>query len=231
MKYCILIFLLVSLLWACSTDELDTYNSGRYVYFSEGIAGDSIRESFFFYPGETTHEVKFELSFSGIPTQEDMVYQIGIDERYTTAVKGTDFDFDENQTWKAGARKDTMVLTLKKSNNLDDKMLRVVLKVVANDNFGVGYVANSRSQRVSFTSMAISPAWWTTRIVEYYLGEYTDTKYAKFIEVTGISDMTDMTATELRYYSLKLKYHLIAMKDAGTPVMDDDGEMRVPVEG
>ena len=53
----------------------------------------------------------------------------------------------------------------------------------------------------------------------------------QFIEVTGISDMSDLGPTELRYYSLRLKYHLVEMKNAGTPVMDGDVEMTVPIVG
>lgn len=231
MRYIVFILVFVSFLGACSEDKFTTYDSDRFVYFTKGITADSITESFFFYPGEDTHEINLELAFAGMPVEENMAYRVDVDESLSTAVKGTDFDYEPDQTWEAGKEKDTLVIKLIKTAKLANQMVRVVLKLTPTKDFSLGPVNNTRSQRLSFTSKAIAPSWWTSDIVKYYLGEYSDAKYAKFIEVTGISDMSDMGPTELRYYALKLKYHLVEMKNAGTPVMDGDVEMAVPIVG
>lgn len=231
MRYIIFIPLLVTFLWACSEDKFTTYDSDRFVYFTKGITADSITESFFFYPGEDTHEIKLELAFAGMPVGENMTYRVDIDESLTTAVKGSDFDYEPDQTWEAGKERDTLVVKLMKTAKLENEMVRVVLKLTPTRDFALGPAGNARSQRMIFTSKAIAPAWWTADIVRYYLGEYSDAKYAKFIEAAGISDMSNMGPTELRYYSLRLKYHLLEMKNAGKTVMDGDVEMTVPIVG
>ena len=231
MKYLILILAMVAIFGACSEDKFTTYDSERYVYFTKGITADSITESFFFYPNQNTHDIALELAFSGMPVLENMTYRVEVDEELTTAIKGTDFDFDPDQTWESGKERDTLVVKLLKTAKLENQMIRVVLKIVSTTDFAVGPTLKIRSQRIVFTSQAIAPTWWNQDITEYYLGTYSDAKYAKFIEVTGESDMTGQGPTGLRYYALKLKYHLIDMKNAGTPVMDGNIEMTVPIVG
>ena len=213
MRYIIIILVTMCVFTACSEDKFTTYDSTRYLYFAKGITADSITESFFFYPDEA------------------MTYRVDVDESLTTAVKGTDFDFESERTWPVGKERDTLVLKLIKTPKLDNQMFRVVLKVTPTTNFEVGPTKNARSQRVIFTSKAIAPAWWDAHITQYYLGDYSDAKYAEFIEATGISDMTNFGPTELRYYALKLKYHLLELKNGGNPVMDGDVEMSVPIVG
>ena len=127
-----------------------------------------------------------------------MTYRIEVDESLTTAVKGTDFDFESERIWQAGEERDTLVLKLIKTAKLDNQMLRVVLKVSPTTDFEIGPTKNARSQRIAFTSKAIAPAWWDAHIARYYLGDYSDAKYAEFIEATGISNMTNFGPTELR---------------------------------
>ena len=231
MRYIIIILVTMCVFTACSEDKFTTYDSTRYLYFAKGITADSITESFFSYPDETTHDIRLELLFAGDPVTEAMTYRVDVDESLTTAVKGTDFDFESERTWPVGKERDTLVLKLIKTPKLDNQMFRVVLKVTPTTNFEVGPTKNARSQRVIFTSKAIAPAWWDAHITQYYLGDYSDAKYAEFIEATGISDMTNFGPTELRYYALKLKYHLLELKNGGNPVMDGDVEMSVPIVG
>ena len=222
MRYIIIILVTMCVFTACSEDKFTTYDSTRYLYFAKGITADSITESFFFYPDETTHDIRLELLFAGDPVTEAMTYRVDVDEGLSPAVKGTDFDFESERTWPVGKERETLALKLIKTPKLDNQMFRVVLKITPTD---------GRSQRVIFTSKAIAPAWWDAHITQYYLGDYSDAKYAEFIEATGISDMTNFGPTELRYYALKLKYHLLELKNGGNPVMDGDVEMSVPIVG
>ena len=130
MRYIIIILVAICVFAACSEDKFTTYDSTRYLYFAKGITADSITESFFFYPDETTHDIRLELLFAGDPVTENMTYRIEVDESLTTAVKGTDFDFESERTWQAGEERDTLVLKLIKTAKLDNQMFRVVLKVI-----------------------------------------------------------------------------------------------------
>ena len=167
MRYIIIILVTLCVFAACSEDKFTTYDSTRYLYFAKGITTDSITESFFFYPDETTHDIRLELLFAGDPVTEAMAYRIDVDESLTTAVKGTDFDFESERTWPVGKERDTLVLKLIKTPKLDNQMFRVVLKVTPTTDFEVGPTKNARSQRVIFTSKAIAPAWWDAHITQY----------------------------------------------------------------
>lgn len=228
MKYSLIIVLLTVLWTACSTDELDTYNADRYIFFHEKYTEDSINTSFFFYPGESTLTYPIELSFAGRPIEEDMDYEISIDPE--TTASASDYTFDAKRVWKAFHHCDTIKVTLNKTASLDSKTVRLVLRVKTNDNFQVGPVSN-QIYRVIFTSMAVQPSWWNAQVAKEYLGVYSAAKYHELIVATGVSDLEGKNAQEMRYYSLKLKYHLQKLKDAGTPVMDGDQEMSVPVKG
>ena len=46
--------------------------------------------------------------------------------------------------------------------------------------------------------MLSQPDWWDDTITSRFLGEYSDAKYARFIESSGITDITGYTSTELR---------------------------------
>ena len=87
MRYIIIIFVTTCVFAACSEDKFTTYDSTRYLYFAKGITADSITESFFFYPDETTHDIRLELLFAGGPVTENMTYRIEVDESLTTAVE------------------------------------------------------------------------------------------------------------------------------------------------
>ena len=81
---------------------------------------------------------------------------------------------------------------------------------------------------VRITNMITKPEWWTSTVTSYFLGTYSDAKYRKFIEVTGVADFDSSNPGLLREYTNTFKRHLIKMKEAGTPVLEDDGsEMSV----
>lgn len=233
MKPIIWIYILfLAVIYSCSTDEIDRYEGeARYLFFSEGIIADSISTSFFFYPTEDIIEIPLELCFAGGKITKDLRFKLEADPRYTTAKQGIDFTLENDYIWKANREKDTIYVKLHKTENLSSQMLRLVLNIAENENFRPGPAGQAKSRMIVFTSQAIRPAWWNQQIIDYYLGEYSDDKYALFIEKAGISDMSEMNATQKRYYSLKLKYYLIEMKDKNTPVMDGDIEMTVPVIG
>ncbi len=67
------------------------------------------------------------------------------------------------------------------------------------------------------------PAWWIGNVETLYLGKYTEKKFRTFMAVTGVGDITPYTDFEKRDLYLQFKHYLIAMKDAGTPVLEDDG--------
>src|SRR5690606_18110983 len=76
---------------------------------------------------------------------------------------------------------------------------------------------------IKFSDKVAKPVWWDANMDRLYLGIYSETKYRKFMEVTGVGDITTYSDSERRIIMLKFKYYLIEMKDKGTPVLLDDG--------
>lgn len=214
-------------LWACSTDEIEFYEAGRYLYFTE--APDSISESFFFYPGKEVLDVMLVVRYAGKELEESLAYQLAVDDALTTARKDVDYELLFDRTMKKGQEYDTVHITLKKTDELEHKKILLALKLMANENFKLGPRDSVRCPNIIFTSQSIKPVWWDTKIESSFLGTYSEDKYELFIIITGISDMSEMTANEKRIYSLRLKNYLIDQKNAGHPVMDGNVEMSVPV--
>ena len=67
------------------------------------------------------------------------------------------------------------------------------------------------------------PPWWDYKIVEVYLGEWSQKKMETlYIATDGINSFENLRATERRYYALQLKQYIekngITEED-GTPMM------------
>lgn len=228
MKYIVVLWLLIIGLGSCSTDEIEYYDAERYLYFTE-VSVDSIKESFFFYPGEETIGVDLLVRYAGKPIEEDMTYRLEVDENLTTAQAETDYEVALEQVMPKGQMIDTLHVILRKTAALEMKNLQLALRIVANENFQVGPLDSIQSPRIIFTSQAVRPTWWDQDVIDYFLGAYSEVKYQLFIQITGISDMSQLTTAEKRIYSIRLKNYLIEQRNAGTPVMDGNVEMSVPV--
>lgn len=62
------------------------------------------------------------------------------------------------------------------------------------------------------SSKAIAPAWWDAHIARYYLGDYSDAKYAEFIEATGISDMTNFGSYRIKVLRFEVEIPLAGIE-------------------
>ena len=124
----------------------------------------------------------------------------------TTALP-EDYTVELEQTFHAGVWSDYISIKLHRTAHLADKKVRLAVRLVPNENFGVGSyigdpywptVRESISCSVTFCDMLSKPDWWDNTITSRFLGEYSDEKYARFIESSGITDITGYTSTELR---------------------------------
>lgn len=227
----IILLLVTCLICACTKDKLDTYQADRYIYFSSSWMEDSTIVSFFYYPGKDVISIPLYLSFAGNEITENISYRLVVDETLTTA-QAENYDVEENFLWKAGQFRDTAYITLRKSDVLNDREVRLVLRLEGNESFQVG-PADHLEYRIIFSSVISQPEWWNTNIVNNYLGAYSDAKFEEFIKATGVGDLMGITDdTTLRYYALKFKYYLQRVKDeTGEPIMDGKVEMSVPIIG
>lgn len=201
-KYIFLIFVLI-IAWACSEDEIYNYKSDRYLYFSKPEVLDSATHlSFSHYPGATEKTITLEVTLIGDLLTEDTKYQLEIDQDSTTA-SPENYELDLTQTFSADQIKDSIKIKVF-NKNLANKEVTLYLRIVENENFRPGLKIN-RAARVIFNDIASKPLWWTTDIETLFLGRWTPAKYEKFIESSGLTDLTGYEFTAIRKICLQFK--------------------------
>ena len=215
-KYIWCMGLLLIVLGSCSQEDLVNYDqSTRSLYIPtemkdeiggtiEGI--DSTYFSFKQYADITDCEIRFTVILNGQQLEEDQTYRLEIIKEKTTALP-EDYTVELEQTFHAGVWSDYLSIKLHRTAHLADEKVRLAVRLVPNENFGVGSyigdpywptVRESISCSVTFCDMLSQPDWWDDTITSRFLGEYSDAKYARFIESSGITDITGYTSTELR---------------------------------
>jgi hypothetical protein len=232
MKSKIIILLPLVLLAACQEAEIPLYNGGNNIQFVKNLTRDSTTVAFLLAPGQTEIDSIFIVKTTGLGYPTETPYKISVDRQFTTAIEGTHFRLPAKTTFKPNATRDTTSVTFYRTPDMKTSSFRLVLRVEENDFFRLGQGEYQYKVFIVHDKIA-QPAWWTTTISNTYLGSYSDLKYQKFIDVTGIADLTGATVSEIRIYSLQLKYWLEEYKIAnGEPMREVNGdEMKVPISG
>ena len=201
-KYIFLISVLL-VAWACSEDEINNYQSTRYLYFSKPEVLDSATFlSFSHYPGATEKTINVEVTLIGDLLEENASYQLEIDQDSTTA-DPSDYELDLPQTFAANQVKDPIEIKVF-NKNLANKEVTLYLRIVENEHFTPGLKKN-RAARIIFNDIASQPLWWDDDIETLFLGTWTPEKYEKFIESSGITDLSGYEFTEIRKICLQFK--------------------------
>ena len=230
---------------ACSEEDVPLYDSNaNFIQFANANT-DTVMFSFMFHPtveANGEYELAIPVKILGLPRDRDRAYKVTIVDTLTTAEEGKHFVMPENPTFHAGLFDDTLRVKLYRTADLKDVKVRLGIRIENNDEFYAGQT-EYRECVMYIMDMLTRPAWWTYYAEEGYdavqmvfLGDYSDKKYALLIEVTGVTDWTDLSYDERRMLALQLKRYLSAQKAAGNTIYEDsDGaepeEMTVEVLG
>lgn len=216
-KQYILGLALVCIIASCKKENLTTYNAGHYIQF---VSKDTVNFSFFFYAGQTEVDVALPVRLIGKMPEQDLPYKIIPGDG--TTLPAELFTIADGYAFKKGQPLDTAHIKIKNRADLATTSYKLFLTIATAGDVQPGQT--SYNQRLYLVSnMVVKPAWWTSDVDTKYLGVYTEKKYRTFMAVTGVGDVTPYTDVEKRDLYLKLKSYLIAMKDAGTPVLEADG--------
>jgi hypothetical protein len=218
---------------SCQEAEIPLYSGGNHIQFVKNLTVDSTTVAFLLAPGATELDSFLIVKTTGLGYPVETPYKISVDRQFTTAVEGTHFKLPTMTTFKPGAMRDTLPVTFYRTVDMKTNAFRLVLRVEENEAFKLGQLQYQYAVFVVHDKIA-QPDWWTTAVSTSYLGPYSDKKYQKFIDVTGIADMTGATPSELRVRALQLKYWLEEYKaeHGGIPMTEDNGdEMKVPISG
>ena len=223
-KHIIYICLILAGICACNTDEVEVYSSARYLFFPDSSKGlDSVKFSFYHYPGATTHEVSFYVALTGLPLTEDLGYKVEVVDSLTTALP-EDYEMPEG-VFHSGKTLDTLRIRCKNVRaELKTQQVYVTFKIVANENFTPG-LAGKHMVRVIFNNIESKPLWGNGDLEKFVLGEYYPEKFEHFVIATGVNDLTGVSLSEARELAMEFKVYLIKNnimgKDGETPMVDE----------
>ena len=211
MKIYITIIAVVFALFSCSEEETMTYNSDRYLYFTTSLDSADLSVSFSHYPTSSEYRAGFELNLMGELLAEETTYRISVVDTGTTALP-EEYDLDLAPKFGAHQLKDTLYVTLKKSDRLSDGPVTLMIKLEEGNGFTPG-LSRNRTVKVHFDNVESKPLWWEGDIITVYLGEYSPEKYRHFLIATQV-DANDIPVllkenpTKLRVLALEFKDYL-----------------------
>lgn len=218
MKKYILGLLALCAVWACSTQEIETFTGDRYLYFPGHSTGlDTANFTFFHYPGETFRELPFTIALTGELLDTPLEYRLIVVDSLTTA-DPKDYVLPTGLTF--GADRETDELKIRINNvrpELQNKAFTVVFRIEANDHFGNGLI-EFQQIRITFSDQRFKPLWWAGDVERILLGAYSESKYEHFILATGEGDLAEKSLAEVRSLALRFKQYLVENN-----VMEDDG--------
>lgn len=227
----ILYSLLLTILFSCKKEEMDVYNAGHFIQFTEALT-DTTNLSFFFHPGKDELAMAMPLRLVGRMPEADIRYELKVDAKATTA-QSQHYTLPASFEFRKGLAIDTAYVTIKKTPEMATTTYLLVITIPTGEEVKPGQTAYAR-RIFRINDMVTKPTWWDSNMDRFYLGEYTERKFRKFMEFTGVGDLSDKSTTEKTELIKRFKYYLIQMKDAGTPVLEDDGSdmlSTIPIAG
>jgi hypothetical protein len=171
--------------------------------------------------------------------------KIVVDAEKTTAIAGTHYEVDlSNVVIPAGKSEVAFPVKFIRSADMVNNKVDLVFRLEDNDYFKVPFAEQKNhpnynsdgaiimADRYRFTVSEIYAQPWSWMLAEEFFGQWTVAKY-KFIneeldltisdwENAGMSDKLSYGRLQVQVYYVRNA--LQALADAGTPVMDDDGE-------
>lgn len=204
---------------SCKKEEIPVYSSPDFIQFATSIT-DTVILSFFFYPNTSQVEVKLPMKLIGFLPTEDLKYSIEVDK--SSSALPAYYQMPNTFTYGKGKAADTATIIVKKDPAMATKSFLLVLKIVEGGDIYPGQISNI-TKVISINDMVSKPGWWDAEMDRSYLGVYTELKYRKFMEVTGIGNLSLYDKSQQRVYMLQFKYYLMDMKAKGTPVLEADG--------
>lgn len=216
------------LLLACLTSvTLNSCDQNDYLQYDENQAyvgfaypsygNDSIVYSFALHPNVEEDIVKVPMKLFGYAASQDREVGVEVIESESTAKEGVDFVIEQKRM-EANAYKDSLVVKIKKSAEVETKDLVVKLRLCGNGLFAAAPI-DAESFRIILTSKLTEPTGWP-------FGDYSVIKHKFVIQTIGIATGYEKwsTSDRIRYQGI-LTQALYEYNKAhpNDPLKDEDG--------
>lgn len=215
-------------LTACSVDDFTYQDTARVRLEGPEIyaAGtDSLTFSFVTYSAETQQmEMDIDVLVMGNTVDYDRTATISVVSDKTTATSDM-YDMPQTITIPADSAKGALPITLKRSDVLQEKAVRLCIEVIASNDFQVG-VEEQKQFTLIWSDIITKPKNWDD-LAEFF-GSYSNTKYRFMIENSnGVSefDSDEMSWAQLQSYKIKFQNALDDYNEAhpNNPLKDENG--------
>lgn len=238
MRY-LIIFALVSTLFACKKEEVPLYSEkdGIAFYTINSATADSTSYSFAFNVKPKTRDtVYYNMRLVGRKTNYDRTVKV-VPGPGTTATLGVEFLLPEVKL-PAGETELLYPIILIKTPAMTAQTFNIVADVAVNNDFILGatgvlpvYKAVNTSTtisrkrvKVSVTDRLVQPNYWTYEAQPYF-GVFSQVKFRFMIDVLGINDFSQyaIEPADRLNFPVKLRIALSAYEAANGPLLDENG--------
>ncbi len=218
------IYILLSILFlsSCKKEKIESWETpDRYIQFQKKVS-DTIIFSYLFHPGSVTnYTIKVPVKMIGFLPDQNLDYTVEIIPELTT-INPSLYSMSLTNEFRSGLIFDSIPIEIKRDPIMKTKSLYLGLRLKANQNWKTGQT-EFIEQIVRINDMVFQPKWWNSNITNYYLGTYTDKKFRTFIEVIGTGDLDAVNVNKIYEHVQTFKIYLQQQKEAGTPVLEDNG--------
>ena len=186
---------------------------------------DSLNFSFATYSESTTEmTMDIDVCVMGPASDHDRTATVGVIDSLSTASADL-YTLPTSVVVKAGESKGVLPITMKRSALLQEKSVKLYIKVHPSADFGVG-VNEENHLLVIWNDMITRPTNWDQ--LQEFFGEYSTTKYRFMIaHAGGITefDADKMSWAELQSYKIKLVNALNQYNEEhpDAPLRDENG--------
>lgn len=226
MKKIIIPLLIVVALFSCKEETVDLYDAPAYISFTTRQV-DTIVVSFFLLGNLSEYNYPIEVRHTGIPENSSKLFEVEVVNDLTT-MPSDKMSLPAKLEFQPMSKLDTFYLHLTNFAELTSTTKILCLDLKESNDFQLGD-RNYRRLYFKINDNVAQPAWWSSRVVSYFLGAYSDAKFRKLMEVVK-PDLSDTSESWIRAWALELKVYLAAKAAEGNTVTEDNGDpMTVPV--
>jgi len=178
----------------CEKSEPMSFNAKPAVVFDFRNATDNkVSFSFLGKSGEVG-EVRIPVIINGFPEDRDRPFEVEVVTDTITDATASDYKI-ESGIIHAGRMKDTLLLKVFKTAELETKVVNLYLRVKANEEFERG-IKEKQYYQISWSNQAIMPTWGT--YFRTFFSQVGSTRaYRIFVETTGL---TNFAVADFRIY-------------------------------
>lgn len=215
-------------------------NDTAYLRFANDMTKDTTTVSFKMYNEGEDAEIPVEVSVYGQIQNEDLHFEVCVDAERTTLPANL-YVLPTDCKIRKGLLTDVIYVTLKNDPILKKETRVLALQVMEANGVKQGDRLYSRAL-ISITDRLFKPDWWLVNDVgwsddapensvdNFYLGEYSETKYQMFLNELKKDNMVfdGKDKQVLRKYSLRLKNTLKQMNEGKNEddwVKDENGNV------